>query len=62
MFYMSDLESVGYGNLVERYALKVIPHYRLTYISATGRGSTHTRDRQEVVILPKSYSLQTSCG
>lgn len=53
----SDLVSIGYGELIRRYSLKIIPHYRITYISPTGRGSRHVHNRQEVVILPQSYMI-----
>ncbi len=53
----SGLEPVGYSELMRRYSLKVIPHYRSTYITLTGRGSTHSQNNQEIVILPKSYCL-----
>lgn len=53
----TDLIPVGYGELVKRYQLKVIPHYRTTFISPTGRGSRYVHNRQEVVILPQSYAL-----
>jgi len=51
----SNLQPVGYSELIKRYELKVMPHYRVSYITLTGRGSSQINEHVETVIYPKIY-------
>jgi hypothetical protein len=53
----ASLIEIGYSFLVKHYALNVIPHYRVSYITKTGRGSTSMNHNQEIVIYPHTYVL-----
>lgn len=56
----TTLIEIGYSFLVKHYALNIIPHYRASYITKTGRGSTFLRQNQEIVIYPNTYVLSNS--
>lgn len=49
---------VGYKALVEQLGLKVLPHYRDSYIAKHGRGKTIIHHEHEIHIYPKTYALQ----
>jgi len=54
---LENLIEVGYGYLIKQFSLSVIPHYRTSYITKVGRGSTSVKQNQEIIIYPKSYAL-----
>lgn len=54
----THLVPIGYCAIVDIHALKVIPHYRSSYITLSGRGSSFHENRQEVQVYPKSYALK----
>lgn len=49
---------VGYLALIQDYDLKVIPHFRQSYIASRGRGQTKIHDQREQHIYPKTYALK----
>jgi len=49
--------NIGYTALVDRYDLKVIPHYRSSYLAPKGRGYTEITNHHETHVYPKSYAL-----
>lgn len=49
--------AIGYNFLVKYYLLDTIPHYRASYVTKTGRGSTSVKQYQEIVIYPYTYAL-----
>jgi hypothetical protein len=53
----TNLEPIGYSQLIKRFTLKVVPHYRSTYIAPTGAGSHHSEAHEEIIILPNAYGL-----
>ncbi len=48
----------GYQALIEYYTLRVIPHYRQSYITSQGRGRQHIDRNQEIHIYPKNYAVK----
>lgn len=53
-----DKIPVGYKAIVEKLALRTLPHYRESYIARQGRGKTIIDNQHEIHIYPKSYALQ----
>lgn len=49
---------VGYAAIIEQFNLSVIPPYRLSYVTAQGRGQTQIHDHQETHIYPKNYAVK----
>ncbi len=45
-----SLIEIGYSFLVKHYALNIIPHYRASYITQTGRGSTSLKQNQPIYL------------
>lgn len=54
-----SLIPVGYQALIEKYDLTVLPHYRQSYITLKGRGSTVIHHNYEKHIYPKTYALKS---
>lgn len=51
--------AIGYSALVEQYDLKIIPHYRASYVRMQGQGQVRAKeDHLEIHIYPKSYALK----
>lgn len=53
-----DKIPIGYTAICEQLRLKVIPHFRESYIAKKGRGKTIIDNHHEIHIYPKSYALQ----
>lgn len=51
-------KAVGYQALCEMYDLSVMPHFRKSYISTSGRGHEHHDNFSEIHIYPKTYSIK----
>lgn len=54
---MQNCIEIGYSYLIKHLTLQVMPHFRASYITKTGRGSKQRLNNQEIIIYPKSYAL-----
>ncbi|MBN4080702.1 cell filamentation protein Fic, partial [Beggiatoa alba] len=50
-----QLQAVGYQALVERYHLKVLPHFRESYVTTRGQRHKDTLNGITYYVYPKSY-------
>ncbi len=53
-----DRIPIGYTAICEQLRLKVIPHFRESYIAKLGRGKTIIDNHHEIHIYPKNYALK----
>ena len=53
----NNLQPIGYQALIKLYNLRVVPHYRASYISFTGGKQFYIKNNQEIHIYPKDYQL-----
>ncbi len=61
MFYLdSSYKPLGYQALIERLELKVMPHYRLSYLAPKGQARTEIVEGKECHIYPKGYATKDS--
>lgn len=49
---------IGYQALVRRYHLRVLPHYRESYVASEGRGSVRQDINSEIHVYPKGYEIK----
>lgn len=55
-----QLEPIGYEALIQHFGLSVMPHYRSSYISTTGKPSIIYDNQHETHIFSKHYRLKDS--
>jgi len=54
----TNTKPIGYQAITQILKLKVLPHYRESYIAQQGRGKTIINNHHEIHIYPKSYALK----
>lgn len=49
--------AIGYQALIEQLCLRVLPHYRQSWVTEQGRGGMEEKYGREIHIYPKTYAL-----